>query len=265
MKSNEVHVDGDDEIDAWNQLATAGWDYSTEQFWFHSELLYPAIQKLLERSAPGRVLDFGCGPGHLISYLAGARIACEGYDPATRMARRAREISGATVYTDIEEISRGIYDSVVANVVLSAVSDLRSVIGSIAELLADHGGLVMSVPHPVFALLDDVHTTTERSWTNPEDGREGVWRYLTRPVQTVGWGDGLPPTALYHRTLSDYSSALADCGFLITDVIEPIPAETSVTSSPGLYDIFSNIPGFLIIAARQARAATTDVMANATP
>ncbi|HYJ21396.1 MAG TPA: class I SAM-dependent methyltransferase [Solirubrobacterales bacterium] len=254
MKSDQSNLDSGDEVARWDRLAVGGWDYSVEQFWFHSNLLYPALQAPLTRISPRLTLDFGCGPGHLMTHLADAGFVCEGYDPAAEMADRARGGSGAVVYSDIDEVPSGVYDLVVANAVLSAVSDLRSAIAAIGGLLREGGSLVMSIPHPVFALLDEIHTTTERRWIRPDDGESGVWKYLGRPVQSVRWGDGLPSTSLYHRTLGDYGAVLAGCGFVITEVIEPVPAESAAASNPSLYEIFSKIPGFLIIVARLGRA-----------
>jgi SAM-dependent methyltransferase len=249
MSLGELGAGPGEDASAWSRLASSGWDYSESQYWFHREVLYPALLEVLEQVAPAQTLDFGCGRGHLAVLLGASGFPCHAYDPAEGMATVALE-QGLTVFSEVEDVPVGRYDAVVANAVLSTVRDLRGTLKTIEGLLNRGGHLVISIPHPVFTLLDEVHTTTERTWLSPDNGRDGVWRYLSRPEQAVTWGSGLPQTTLYHRTLGDYVQALSDCGLLVSRVLEPVPAASGAVSDPELHELFTTIPAFLVIDAR---------------
>ncbi len=247
MSSADVGNLGD-EVLAWGRLANAGWDYSPSQHWFHREILYPTVVDVLMRAEPERTLDFGCGRGHLAVHLEEVGFPCHAYDPAEGMPTLAHE-RGLSTFSDLGQLKPRSYDAVVANAVFSTVKEPLPTLRSIRDLLTPGGHLVISIPHPVFTLLDEIHTTTERTWLNPdgEGEREGVWRYLSRPEQAVGWGSDLPETRLFHRTLGDYSEMLSGCGFLISAVIEPVPRAAGAQSNPELHELFTRIPGFLVI------------------
>lgn len=237
-------VDQHTDLARWEALAATDWDYSPEQMWFHTAILHPAITEIVERHRPSTILDFGCGRGHLSAHLRSKGFTPDLYDPVPGMA--AVPPSGRAI-ADLAATPRAAYDLIVANLVLSAVEDVPATLGSMVYILDDQGLLIVSVPHPVFVLLDALHATTSRMWRSgrARNVLEGLDRYFDEDVQDVVWHKSGTPTSLYHRTVSDYTAAFQAAGLAVTQILEPRPVEDAPDVA-GMSHLFQMVPAFMV-------------------
>ena len=110
-----------------------------------SELMY------LDRRAPGRVLDVGCGDGLRLGMLAerGWTVVGQEVDPAA--ARAAREQRGITVHVgELRSLAlpAASFDAIIMTHVLEHVHDPRTLLRECRRLLAPGGVLVSVSPNP---------------------------------------------------------------------------------------------------------------------
>jgi SAM-dependent methyltransferase len=124
------------------------------QFRDRLELFVNGVRRYVSR--PGKVLDFGCGPG-----IMSMALACEGYevtglDGAERMIDVARrqslqrglrnvcfQVMDSESFSPVPES----YDAVICSSVLEYVEDDQKLLGRLAEALRPGGLLLVSVPH----------------------------------------------------------------------------------------------------------------------
>jgi SAM-dependent methyltransferase len=108
-----------------------------------------------------RVLDAGCGTGHLIAALRDAGIACDGMDLSSDMLRSARERVGADDGIDLVEgnlekaadyPSRR-YDLITAFGVFVHNIDEKKVLDNFRRKLTAEGRLFISFRNPIFSLF----------------------------------------------------------------------------------------------------------------
>jgi SAM-dependent methyltransferase len=243
-----LHTDAVD-LDAWSQLAATGFDLNTEQRWFHTSVLHPTFLRILQQQRPSTILDFGAGRGHLSEMLRAHGWKPDLYEPAKGMLLPP---PAGRCFTSADSLPVAKYDCVVANLVVSAMPSVGTAMDELTRPLSPGGLLVMSVPHPCFSLIDELHSTTERSWeraaSNPALGSLG--RYLRRDRQRVRWSPGGPETTLYHRPVSVYTNHLRKAGLRLEELLEPV-GESADNAGP-LDGAFLTLPPFLVIVARAA-------------
>jgi SAM-dependent methyltransferase len=209
-----------------------------------------------------RVLDLGCGEGHVARRLAGLGARVVGVEPtvalldAARAAERAEPLgidyrpgSAEDLGPGGPDLRDGTLDAVCAVLVLHHVADLDAVLAHVHRVLRPGGALVVVLPHP---------------WTDHDGarwvpgpggeqravgayGREGYWSSgpaagaagaasLTS-VREIGW---------YHRTLGTWLTALAGAGFALDEAREPAGADV-----PGADPRWAGVPRLLALRAVQ--------------
>jgi ubiquinone/menaquinone biosynthesis C-methylase UbiE len=116
----------------------------------------------LEEYAPtaGRVLDLGCGTGHLAHAAAAAGMRVTGCDISVEMLRRASEqdVSGAIEWLQLETgwsklpFGTATFDAIIAASVLEYVDNPDRVLDECARVLSPGGILICTVPNPIHPL-----------------------------------------------------------------------------------------------------------------
>ncbi|MGD9762688.1 MAG: class I SAM-dependent methyltransferase [Candidatus Binatia bacterium] len=162
--------------------------------WFYARLL----RRL--RPAGGRLLDFGCGTGHLLRRLS-EHFEAYGYD-ASPEARSACRLTApdAVVLEEWESLPPGHFQAIVALHTLEHLSHPRPVIEGLARRLAPGGVLLFVVPNPggIGHRLKRRHWFAYRDPTHVSVLSRGEWLTIARRSGLrVLWvrGDGLwdPP------------------------------------------------------------------------
>ena len=72
-------------LSEWDNVANQ-WDLSMQNGdWFQRNIIYPTILKTLIRVKNKRILDVGCGNGHLSRYLSALQAKVTGIDNSQEM------------------------------------------------------------------------------------------------------------------------------------------------------------------------------------
>lgn len=200
----------------------------------------PAMMALLPDVAGARVLDAGCGDGWYAQQLLarGARVTA--VDGSARMAEHARARLGGAAEVLVADLARPLdfagdasFDGIVSGLALEHVRDWDALFADLHRILAPGGWLLFSAQHPAFT-----------------GGRLPSPRYLdtVRVEQAWGWVGGAVP-AFYHRPLSAMVNALADAGFAIDRMDEPVPTDAFRRQRPDEYVRLQRQPGFILLRA----------------
>jgi SAM-dependent methyltransferase len=246
----------DENAQEWARRIAADQDVS------RSQVLLPAILDAVKGLNGHLVLDAGCGCGSL-----GSRIRRDtqrevvGVDVSLGMCREARmSIEGKldVVCADVTAlpIRRGAVDTVMANMLLGGVAELKSCLVEIGRVLRPNGTLVFSLLHP--ARVCPVTTEMDEDVVGGAPAGGSVWEIegyvVERAIEArirlggTGWLPASVP--YYHRMLSTYASALLAGGFVTVDLREPVPSAEVMERYPRLAPFWELAP-FLVWIARK--------------
>lgn len=158
------------------------------------------MRSLVEKLPPGPALDAACGTGRHTRHLVSLGHKVTGIDLTPEMLERARQAVPEAVFhqADLREIPAGDgqFTLVLCGLALAHVADLSSAIAELARVLAPGGHLLVSVLHPLQALL---------GWHAPFQG-EGGQRWFVRE---------------HPHTHADYLNAFDAAGLRVRGCIEP--------------------------------------------
>jgi len=155
---------------------------------------------------PRRVLDFGCGTGHVAAALATAGYEVSGCDLSTGMLAEGQSRFPAVAFTALTPgwtrlpYDDGQFDAVVASSVLEYVDDVARVLGEIGRVVRPGGFFLPTVPnlrHP-------------RRWIEAASARA-----LTRP-SVAALAEAVPKLALHARFLRTSRNRLSAAGWAVT-------------------------------------------------
>lgn len=215
----------------------------------------PALFSLLPDMMDKTVLDLGCGFGeHCKAFVSKGAKKVLGIDISKKMLEVAERDNADSKISylnlPIEEIEQidGRFDLVVSSLALHYVEDFKGVVAQVYDKLVDDGLFIFSQEHPV----NTCHSGGDR-WTRDENGGKihlNVKDYGREGQRESVWFvDGVKR---YHRTFSTILNTLVDKGFVIEQVLEPLPTSTFLEEYPE-YDDLYHMPHFLLIKARKAR------------
>jgi 2-polyprenyl-3-methyl-5-hydroxy-6-metoxy-1,4-benzoquinol methylase len=247
----------------WNQNAS-WWDARMgEGNDWHTRLIAPTVQRLLNLRAGEVVADLACGNGLLARALAGqgARVlACDFSTEFLECARaRSLEYGDRIEYrlmdlADPEQLaSLGTeqFDAAVCNMALMDMASITPLLGAVARALRPSGRFVFSILHPCF------NTTGTRliAERDDSDGRiiyaVRVNRYLgLAPEPGIGILGQPAPHYYFNRPLSVLLSACFGAGFVVDGFEEPTFNIASKSLNPLSWDNYTEIPPILAVRLR---------------
>lgn len=213
----------------------------------------PATLALLPDVRGRDVLDVGCGHGWYSEALAarGARVV--GIDLSAAMIALAERRAGDKARffqadtADLQDrFPDGSFDLVLAALMLHYVADVAPVFREWARVLRPGGRVVLSVRHPIV----DIQCLNQPGYLK-QHLIEERWRWLGSTV------------AFYRRPLSALTEPMAEAGFVIERLCEPLPTPAMRAADPEEYERLCRLPGFLFIRARKDEA--TALPASALP
>ena len=163
--------------------------------------LAEGVLELLEAKPGERILDLGCGTGHLAAKIAEAGAQVVGVDRSPEMIRQAREKYPALRFEvmDARELTLGgAFDAVFSNAALHWIKQPERVITGIGELLRPGGRFVA------------------------EFGGKGNTNELVKAVEHSWQKLGFPgplPNPWYYPSIAEYAGLLEKNGFEVTYAI----------------------------------------------
>lgn len=168
-----------------------------------------AILKALLEEGPRRVLDLGCGEGWLARSLAAHDIDVVGVDASHALIASARQKGRGEFHVcSFEELAE--QPDLVGSGFELAVSNfaflqqnLTPVLRAVHSILVPSGVLVIQTVHP---------------WTAGSDYYEDRW--MEETFENIS-GEFAEPMPWYYRTLSSWTTVLAQSGYRIREMREP--------------------------------------------
>ncbi len=227
-------------IDNVWDVASEGWvDFvRTGKDYFRDSLNNPATFRLIGSVKGKKVLDLACGEGYNTRILArkGARVV--GVDRSKRLIDLAETEErgsklGIRYYrmdaSCLKGISDSSFDLVTCFMALQDIVDYKGAVSEVARVLKQGGRFIFSIPHPCFEKLvvkGVIINAAERYFKKIEYPIEWSMERLSKHFRTVS----------FHRTLTDYSFALARSGLFISRLVEPRATREAVQKHPNLRD-----------------------------
>ncbi|MEZ5203064.1 MAG: class I SAM-dependent methyltransferase [Acidimicrobiales bacterium] len=232
----------------WHRYSTSdarGGDASSVTY--GAELPTETDLKLLGPVEAKRILDLGCGVGRNAVTLAqqGAKVIA--VDPSTEVLAGARErAEAAEVRVELHQaalaelafLRSDSIDAAISVMALATVDDLARVFRQVHRVLKPEAPLVLSVPHPAFAMLDPAGTDPLRVVRAYDDGAPRTWELGERDVVD------------FPRTFADLFTHLQRANFRVDQVIEPT-APASAGRSATFVDAMRTVPATLVLRARK--------------
>jgi SAM-dependent methyltransferase len=206
----------------------------------------PAILAMAGDVRGKRVLDLGCATGELAAAFAERGATVVGLDLNPRLVQRARErhggaaeFRGADIGAPMPFLEPASFDVVAASLVLHYLADWAPTLAELARVLRPGGLLVLSTHHP----------TKDVTIADPPAP------YFETVLLTDTWRKGGREfdVSFYHRPLSAIVDSLADAGFLIERMPEPLP-DREAFADRELYERMRVGPWFLFVRAVAAPA-----------
>jgi len=160
--------------------------------------LAAGVLELLDAKAGERILDLGCGTGHLTARIAEAGAQVVGIDRSPEMIRQAKEKYPSLRFEvmDAREIALdGIFDAVFSNATLHWIKEPERVIAGIKESLRPGGRFVAEFGGK--GNTGELLEAVGRAWANLK---------LAGPA----------PHPWYYPSLAEYAGLLEQHGFEVT-------------------------------------------------
>ncbi len=221
---------------AYDQMGRS-YEQQAEKSSYNAHYDRPAVLAALGSVSGLHVLDAACGPGLYSEALLdqGAQITAFDASPVmlelarARMAGRAR-IDQAALDAPLP-YPAGEFDAVLCALAIHYANDRQSAFAEFFRVLRPGGIAVISTQHPVMDWL-----------------RKGG-SYFEAVLETDIWSSwsGRQPVRFWRDSLTALCAAATSAGFLIEQLIEPLPADSMRDSFPEDFAKLSAEPGFLIL------------------
>lgn len=153
-----------------------------------------------------RILDFGCGTGHFLRFMADRNWLTKGIEPAKSAAEYARKQFDIQVFSSLNGLRsnhpESRFDAVTLMNVLEHVSNPEFILSEIKTLINDDGLIVVRVPND-FNILQDI--------AQHELSRDPWW---------IAY-----PDHINYFSFNSLSRLLAEFGFEVVDELADFPME----------------------------------------
>lgn len=229
--------EGETSASQYDALAGA-YASDTAQNAFNAYYERPAMIALVGDVAGRRVLEAGCGPGSLTSWLVENDALVTAFDVSSAMLEITRGLVGgratllrADLGEPLEFAPSASFDLVVASLVLHYLRDWDALLAEFRRVLREDGRVVFSTHHPTM------------DWqANLPDG----YFAMTRVTDTWCKGSGSFEVSFWRRPLTEMCRSIHSAGFVIERLVEPEPLPELAERDPEHYLILRDAPRFLL-------------------
>ncbi len=214
----------------------------------------PAMTRLLPNLKNKTVLDLGCGYGNsCIDFIEKGAKRVLGIDISERMLTVAKSESS---HKDIEYLCMNMaelhllnekFDLIYSSLAFHYIENFGSLICDVFHHLNDGGQLLFSQEHPIVTATLDGKGHFNKD-ANGNLISYSFSNYSESGLRNTTWF--VENVIKYHRTIGELLTTIAETGFRIEEVVEPVPEEWALQKRPVLAKEFIK-PNFLIIKARK--------------
>ena len=240
------HVDVEATRALWDAKATFWDERMGEGNQFHTQLIHPAVTRLLQVQPGERVLDIACGNGQMARHLAQSGVEVLATDFSAVFLERARARAAGTAYaerityqladaTNPDELASlgSQYDAVLCLMGMMDMPEIEPLAQALPRLLRPGGRFVFAVQHPAFNSAY-VRIQAEQRADGP-DLTTSTWLSVHGYAEShTGLGAGMPgePNAhwYFHRSLSTLLAPFFTAGLRLDGIEEPTFAEPQGTN-----------------------------------
>jgi SAM-dependent methyltransferase len=208
----------------------------------------PATISLLGEVSGRRVLEVGCGPGFLTTWLVDHGALVTAFDVSAEMVSLARSSVGDRATVIVADLDRPLsfapcrsFDIIVASLVLHYVEDWEPVFQEFHRVLKPGGTVVFSTHHPTM------------DW----ELAQGDYFATTQVTERWQKGRGEFEVTFWRRPLTAMTHAITSSGFVIERLVEPRPAPELRRLDPAAYELICTKPRFLFFRLRTENSKPT--------
>jgi SAM-dependent methyltransferase len=227
--------------DAYNELAEA---YAAHIDTKPHNAYYerPATLSLLPDVNGKLVLDAGCGPGVYAEWLVAHGADVVAIDANEKMVNLAKKRLGdkvpvlqANLESPLDFLAETSFDIIICPLVMDYIKDWKSTFMEFHRILKGRGYLIFSMEHPYMKYA------THHLMSNyfKVERVEYVWRGFGKPVRVPS----------YRRPMSAVINPLLKAGFILDQILEPLPTREFKDEDPEDYEELMRSPGFMCIRA----------------
>ncbi len=178
-----------------------------------------AIVNVILDQTPETVLDIGCGEGWLSRELTKLNIITLGVDIVPTFIECAqKEKLGSFKKLSFDDLSTGAlkekYDVIVCNFSLFGKESVKKLLRHVPHMLNSSGSFIVQTIHPISGCGKGQY---ENGW------RDGSWSGFNEQFQD--------PAPWYFRTLEAWECLFIECGFNLSEKIEPINPKIGMPAS----------------------------------
>lgn len=222
---------------------------------YHSEYEKPAMYALLPDLKDKAVLSIGCGSGEDSNYLKkqGASQSV-GIDLSSELIKIASE-----TYSDCEfktmdmeklEFPDQSFDFVYSSLAIHYVENWTNVLKEVHRVLKPNSSFLFSCNHPVRFAAGNADTEESYGYKV-----EVLKNKITKEISITGDylakrkimdAFGKDTVNIWHVPIGEISKCISEGGFLIEQIVEPLPLEGMKNIKPNSYKRLQKIPEFII-------------------
>lgn len=208
---------------AWNQAAElrrsqieSGIDIT------FCDVFVPYYSARVESAQSRRILEIGCGTGHLAKALASDGRTLHAIEPSEDMHRVAADVLLGS-HVDLQKLRMEDYrpqepfDLAIAHLVVHMVDAVPAFLAATRRALSPGGTLLMSLPHPCFWNNYREYIPRDRYRYMRQEYAEATLTITKDPSNSI---HGIP---YFHRPLQDYIKAIILAELCIVDIDEIYP------------------------------------------
>ena len=202
----------------------------------------PATLSLLPDVNGKRVLDAGCGPGVYSEWLVAHGAQVVAIDANRKMVRLAKrrlgdkvQVQQACLGEPLDFLEQAFFDVVVSPLVMDYVRDWEVTFREFYRVLKPGGCFVFSIGHPFW----EYNIRRQTSNYFKLEQVEYTWRGFGKPVRVP----------YFRRPLSEGINLLLKAGFILEQLLEPLPTPEFKETEPEEYEELCHRPGFMCLRA----------------